>query len=82
MTLKNAVNELMDFAKVHEVDVHTAYAKIAYEIKTGERDFMTMAELDEAKAFVDENYDVVVEARKSGNDADYDTALHLWGKEN
>lgn len=81
MTLKNAVNEVMDFAKAHECDLQIAYAKIAHEIKTGSRDFMTMAELDEAKAFLADNYNVVVEARQTGNDTDYDTALHLWGKE-
>ena len=82
MTLKNAVNEYFDFAKAHECDLAIAYAKIAYEIKTGSRDFMTMDDLDRAKAFTDKYYDVVVEARKTGNKEKYDEALKAWEETN
>lgn len=82
MSLKNAVNEYFDFAKAHECDLAIAYAKIAYEIKTGSRDFMTMDDLDRAKAFTDKYYDVVVDARQSGNDEKYDEALKAWEETN
>lgn len=80
MKLKNAVNELMDFSVAHECDLDVACAKMAHEIKSGSRDFMTMGELDEARAFVKDisNYKIVVEARKSGDDTDYDAALAEW----
>lgn len=82
MTLKNAVNELMDFSKAHGNDLDVSYAKMAHEIKSGSRDFMKMAELDEAMAFLKNiaNYKIAVEARKSGDDTDYDAALEAWGK--
>ena len=80
MTLKNAVNELMDFSVAHECDLDVAYAKMAHEIKSGSRDFMSMDELNEAREFVRDvnNYKIVVEARKSGDDTDYDAALTEW----
>lgn len=78
MTLKNAVNEYFDFAKAHECDLAIAYAKIAYEIKTGSRDFMTMDDLDRAKAFTDKNYDIVVKARQTGDETEYNAALENW----
>lgn len=81
MTLKNAVNEVMDFAKAHECDMHTAYARIAHEIKTGSRDFMTMSELDEAKAFIDKSYNIIVDARQTGDNTEYDKALAEWEDE-
>lgn len=82
MTLKNAVNEYMDFARVHECDMAIAYAKIAGEIKNGSRDFMTMDDLDRAKAFIDKNYNIVVDARQSGDETKYDEALKAWEDEN
>lgn len=75
MTLKNAVNEVMDFAKAHECDMQIAYAKIAYEIQSGDRDFMTMDELNEAKAFIDTHYNAVVIARQTGDWAELDEIL-------
>lgn len=82
LTLKNAVNEYFDFAKAHECDLAIAYAKIAYEIKTGSRDFMTMDDLDRAKAFTDKHYNVVVEARQTGDETKYNEALAEWEDEN
>ena len=80
MTLKNAVNELMDFSVAHECDLDVAYAKMAYEIKSGSRDVMSMDELNEAREFVRDvaNYKIVVKERKTGDDTDYDEALKLW----
>lgn len=80
MTLKNAVNEVMDFAKAHECDLTIAQAKIAEEITHGDRDFMTLEELNEAKAFLVDNYNIVVDARQSGNDEKYDEALAKWSE--
>ncbi len=80
MTLKNAVNELMDYAKVHNCVLHVAYAKKSYEIKNDDSDYMKQSELDEAKAFLDKNYNIVVDARKTGDETDYDEALALWKK--
>ena len=80
MTLKNAVNELMDFSVAHDCDLEVAYARMAYEIKNGEREIMTMDELNEAREFVRDvaNYKIVVEARQTGDDTDYDAALAEW----
>lgn len=82
MTLKNAVNELMDFSKAHGNDLDVSYAKMAHEIKSGSRDFMTMSELDDARAFLKDiaNYKVVVDARKSGDDTNYNAAIEAWEK--
>ena len=80
MTLKNAVNELFDFAKAHECDLTIAYAKKAQEIKEENEEFMTLAELDEAREFAKDNYNIVVEARQTGNEEAYDEALATWRK--
>ena len=84
MTLKNAVNEVMDFAKAHDCDLNVAEAKIAYEITSGDRDFMTLDELNEAKAFLVDHYNIVVDARQTGDETKYNEALAEWknGKRN
>ena len=80
MTLKNAVNELFDCAKAHECDLTIAYAKKAQEIKEDAEHPMTLVELDEAREFAKDNYNIVVEARETGNDEAYDEALATWKK--
>ena len=82
MKLKNAVNELMDFSVAQECDLDVAYAKMAHVIKSGSRDVMSMDELNEAREFVRDisNYKIVVKARKTGDDTDYDKALAEWQK--
>ena len=67
MTLKNAVNELMDFAKAHGNDVHIAYRKMRYAVNVGDVDNITLKELEAAKEFIDAHYNAVVEARKTGD---------------
>lgn len=78
MKLKEAVNAVMDFSKAQEKDIHNSYARMSHMVKTGELDNITQYELDEAKAFIDANYDVVVEARKTGNDEKLDERLRVW----
>lgn len=78
MTLKNAVNELFDFAKAHECDLGIAYAKKAQEIREDNEHPMTLEKLGEAFAFAKVNYNIVVEARETGNDEAYDEALKNW----
>lgn len=78
MKLKEAVNAVMDFAKAQEKDIHNSYARMSHMVKTGELDNITQYELDEAKAFIDVYYDVVVEARKTGNDERLDERLRVW----
>lgn len=82
MTLKNAVNELFDFAKAHECDLDVAYAKKAHEIKGDPEHFMKLGDLSEAYAFSKAHYNTIVEARKSGNDEKYDEALKAWEESN
>lgn len=81
MTLRNAVNEVMDFAKAHECDLTVAQAKMTEEITSGSRDFMTLEELNRAKAFLVANYNTVVEARQTGDNTAYDKALAEWEDE-
>ena len=80
MTLKNAVNELFDFAKAHECDLSVAYAKKAQEIRENTEHPMTLEELAEAFAFAKNNYNIIVEARETGNEEEYDAALATWRK--
>ena len=82
MTLKNAVNELFDCAKAYECPLDVAYARKSLEIKSDPEHFMTQAELDEAYEFSKTNnfYNVVVEARETGNEEFYDEALAAWSK--
>ena len=84
MTLKNAVNELFDFAKAHECALNVAFAKKAQEIKEDPEHFMTLADLAEAYAFskTNANYNIVVEARKTRNEEKYDEALKAWEESN
>ena len=86
MTLKNSVNELFDFAKAHECDLDVAYAKKAQEIKEDPEHFMSLADLGEAYAFskANANYNIVVEARQTGDETKYNEALAEWenGKDN
>ncbi len=83
MTLKNAVNELFDFAKAHDCNLLIAFAKKAQEIEEDPEHPMTLAELEEAYEFSKPNnfYKVVVEARETGNEEAYDEALATWRKE-
>lgn len=78
MTLKNAVNEIMDFAKAHDCDMHVAYAKISHMVKAGELDHITTDELTDAHEFLNKNYFLAVTARQTGNEADFDKALEEW----
>ncbi len=80
MTLKNAVNELFDFAKAHNCAMDVAFAKKAQEIRKDSEHPMTLEELAEAYAFskTNANYKVVAEARETGNDEAYDEALKNW----
>lgn len=80
MTLKNAVNELFDFAKAHGCDLTIAYAKKAQEIKEDAEHPMTLEELDLAREFAKVHYNIVVDARQTGNEEEYDEALATWRK--
>lgn len=78
MTLKEAVNAIMDFSKAQEKDIHNSYARMSHMVKTSELDNITQDELDAARAFIDANYDTVVAARKNNDDTLLDEALEAW----
>ena len=82
MVLKNAVNELFDCAKAYGCPLDVAYARKSLEIKGDDEHFMTQAELDEAYEFskTDNFYNVIVEARETGDETALDEALATWRK--
>lgn len=78
MTVKEAVNAVMDFSKAQGKDIHNSYARMSHMVKTGELDNLTQYELDEARAFIAAYYDIIVEARRSGDETKLDERLRAW----
>ena len=81
MKTKEAVNELMDFAKAQEKDIQNAYSRMRHMIKTGELDNITVAEVDDAYEFIKRNYTAVVNARNNGDSEAFSEALGAWQNE-
>lgn len=78
MRLKDTVNQIMDFAKAHDDDVQVAHAKMVHMIVAEGFEGMTLYDLNKAKSFIDSHYDIVVNARKTGDCIALDEALSVW----
>ncbi len=76
--MRNQINLFMDYAKEKECDLMVARAMLEEEIKSGKRSDITTAELDDVYAFVVDNYNVVVEARKSSDYTIVDELIEVW----
>ena len=80
MTLRQAVEKVMDYAAAHGDDMNIAYAKMSQDIKSGELKGITQEALDAVHAFLKVHYDEAVAARKGKSLDKYIKALAAWSK--
>ena len=80
MTLRQAVEKVMDYAAAHGDDMNIAYAKMSQDIKSGELKGITEEELEGAHAFLKAHYDEAVAARKGKSLDKYIKALAKGSK--
>ena len=80
MTLRQAVEKVMDYAAAHGDDMNIAYAKMSQDIKSGELKDITQEALDAVHEFLKVHYDEAVAARKGKSLDKYIKALAAWSK--
>ena len=78
MKLKETVKRVMDFSKEHASDMNTSCARMLHLINAGEIKDITKEELEDAQAFIRDNYTLAVAARKGAHLAEYDEAIEEW----